>query len=162
PTGSPLLQIAKQQASALQQRLNLPVALGMRYGKPSIATALTQLGACKKIIVLPLYPQYSAATTASTFDAIATILKHWQFVPALQFINHYATHPAYIAAITQSLQQHWQNKPPAEHLLFSFHGLPERMVAAGDPYYQLCQQTATLVAANLAYPKERWSIAFQS
>lgn len=169
-TGSPLLQIARQQAEGLQRllaetyQLPIKVALGMRYGQPSIATALTELRdqGSSKIIVLPLYPQYSAATVGSTVDAIARTLKTWRFLPALQIINQYCEDSGYIAALVNSIQRAWQITRPAEHLLFSFHGLPKRSILKGDPYASMCHKTAHKVAAALDYPSNQWSIVFQS
>ncbi|MFT3741364.1 MAG: ferrochelatase [Gammaproteobacteria bacterium] len=164
-SGSPLLAISRQQQQALQQHLsgqNITVALGMRYGEPSIASALAELRHCEKIMVLPLYPQYSTATTASTFAAVMETLKTWPALPTLKLINQYATHPAYIAALVESLRRQWEQTAPAEHLVFSFHGLPERSIAQGDPYYTLCHETATFIAEKIHYPKERWSVVFQS
>ncbi len=170
PAGSPLLINSKNIVTALQQQLSqessqsLQVVLGMRYGKPSIQQALETLqkADCSKILVLPLFPQYSAATTASVFDAVAAVLKTWRVIPALQMLTHYYDCPAYITAIADSIRQHWQQHGEQQLLLFSFHGLPQRCINLGDPYQQQCQTTATLVAAQLQLPPEKWSVVFQS
>ena len=168
--GSPLLVISKRQRDALQhaldERLDAPVqvALGMRYGRPSIGEALTELRdhGVRRLLVLPLYPQYSATTTASTFDAVSRVLQGWRWLPDLRFVTHYHDRPDYIAALAASISERrngeWRDSP----LLFSFHGLPKRYFLAGDPYFCQCQATARLVAERLQLPDDRWRVAFQS
>ncbi len=166
--GSPLLHITQLQAQQLQDQLTIrgheqvKVSLGMRYGRPSIAQAMEELrqAQVKKIIVLPLFPQYSAATVGSSFDAIAKVLKTWRSIPQLAFINQYAEHPLYIEALAAQIKRH-QN-PAAQKLLFSFHGIPKHCITAGDPYYDACHSTAKLVAEKLGYPTEKWMVVFQS
>jgi ferrochelatase len=168
--GSPLLAISKRQAAALQFTLTgqLPgpvkVALGMRYGNPSIASALEELRAAgaRRLLVLPLYPQYSATTGASTFDAVAAVLKQWRWLPELRFVTHYHDHPAYIDAVAESIRAHRVAHPGNAKLLFSFHGLPKRYLLAGDPYHCECHATARLVAERLNLPADAWQLAFQS
>ena len=168
--GSPLLVIAKRQAMALQEMLRqryegrINVALGMRYGNPSIGDALETLrtAGVRRILVLPLYPQYSATTTGSTFDAVSNVLRTWRWLPELRFVSHYHDHPFYIQALARSIRASWQEYGQAERLLFSFHGIPKRYFAAGDPYYCECQKTARLVAEELELPEDRWAVAFQS
>jgi ferrochelatase len=170
PEGSPLLSIALRQAAALRETLGrevgtpVHVAVGMRYGSPSIRGALRELAAkgCRRILVLPLYPQYAAATTGSTFDAVADELRVWRWVPELRFVNHYHDDPAYIRALAASVRDAWADGGPAEKLLFSFHGIPRRYFLAGDPYYCQCQKLARLAADELGLPKERWEVSFQS
>ena len=168
--GSPLLVIAKRQTMALQEILTqrhagrINVALGMRYGNPSIRDGLERLrtAGVRRVLVLPLYPQYSATTTGSTFDAISDVLRTWRWLPELRFISHYHDHPLYIRALALSIRSFWQEHGPAERLLFSFHGIPKRYFDAGDPYYCECQKTARLVAEELELPQDRWAVAFQS
>ena len=168
--GSPLLAISRRQAvalqSSLQQRFNGPVrvALGMRYGNPSIARALDELrqAGARRLLVLPLYPQYSATTTASTFDAVADVLKTWRLQPELRFINHYHDHPGYIHTLADSVRAYWREHGEPERLMFSFHGLPKRYLLAGDPYHCECHKTARLVAEQLGLTDERWLLTFQS
>lgn len=167
PEGSPLLVYSQKLADALQQQLNnqnIKIALGMRYGNPSIANGLKQLqqAGCQKIIVLPLYPQYSAATTGSTFDAIAETLKKWRVVPELHFINEYFDNPQYINAIAETIRQHWQQQGKQSFLLFSFHGLPQRCSQLGDPYEQQCRTTARLITEKLNLAPNQWQLVFQS
>jgi ferrochelatase len=154
--GSPLLIYSQKIAKKLEETLQIPVALGMHYGEPSIEMALEQLRDVEKIIILPLYPQYSATTTASAFDHIATVFKKWRKLPALQMINHYADNPVYITSLVTSIQNFWKVHGRAQHLLFSFHGIPERFVRAGDPYFEFCELTTRLVTAN------EWTLSFQS
>lgn len=166
--GSPLLHNSIQQAKKLQQLLALQssqeivVSLGMRYGTPSIEQALKELQLAKvqKIIILPLYPQYSGTTTASSFDAIAKTLKQWRLIPKLHFIDHYSDHPLYIETMVNQIRQH--GNPTAEKLLFSFHSIPQRYVAAGDPYYDQCKKTVTLILEKLSYSPENALLVFQS
>lgn len=170
--GSPLLMYSQRLAANLQTQLNASsglasrdeeyvIALGMRYGAPSIENALNELRNHKveRIIVLPLYPQYSAATTASTFDAIAKALNKWRYIPQIKFIQQYFNHPKYIAAVANSIAE---QKQANSHLVFSFHGLPKRCVDLGDPYQLQSQTTAELIAKKLQLSKENYSVVFQS
>jgi ferrochelatase len=170
PEGSPLLVVSRKQQQALQKALNkrlnetIEVVLGMRYGTPGIAEALNDLKKADvhRILVLPLYPQYSSATTGSTFDAIADVFKSWRWVPELRMIGQYADDEDYTAALAASIEAHWGQEQPGQKLLFSFHGLPERTTALGDPYYALCHKTAQLVAEKLQIPPDYWQVVFQS
>jgi ferrochelatase len=166
---SPLLETSWQLTSRLQEALeeynpSFKVTLGMRYGAPSLGEALESLrqSGVRRLLVLPLYPQYSATTTASTFDAITAVLRTWRWLPEVRFVTHYHDDEGYIEALAQSLREHWQTEPPAERLLFSFHGIPKRYFLAGDPYYCECLKTVRLVTEQLALPQERWAVAFQS
>ena len=168
--GSPLLAISRRQADALQQALSaalagpVHVALGMRYGNPSIASALAELRAAnvRRLLILPLYPQYSATTTASTFDAVAAVLKTWRWLPDLRFVSHYHDHPAYLDALAASVRAYRERHGGATKLLFSFHGLPKRNLLAGDPYHCECHATARQVAQRLDLSEVDWQVAFQS
>ncbi|MBL1276198.1 MAG: ferrochelatase [Ectothiorhodospiraceae bacterium] len=168
--GSPLLAIAKRQLKALRielaQRLPGPVVveLGMRYGNPSLASALQKLrdAGAKRVLVLPLYPQYSCSTTASTFDAIATEMKQWRWMPELRFINQYHDETGYIEALAASIRESWVAREQPQQLLFSFHGTPKRFFTEGDPYHCHCQKTARLVAERLGLTEDRWQLTFQS
>jgi ferrochelatase len=168
--GSPLLLYSQAIADGIQARLQaqiaqpIKVALGMRYGDPSIPYALRQLQAAnvRRLLVLPLFPQYSATTVASTFDAVTTELQRWRWLPELRFITHYHDQAGYIAALVESIREAWQRNGQSEKLVFSFHGIPKRYFMNGDPYYCECQKTARLVAEALDLPKERYVVAFQS
>jgi len=168
--GSPLLASGKKQCEKLHKSLRkelgdgVHVELAMRYGRPSIQTGLEALREknCRKIVILPLYPQYSATTTGSTFDAVADVLKTWRHVPELHLIDTYHKHPAYIAALADSLRAHWAENGRPERLLMSFHGIPESYFQAGDPYPCQCRKTASLLREALGLDEERAQIAFQS
>jgi ferrochelatase len=168
--GSPLLDISLKQRDALQKELldtsdrSTKVVLAMRYGNPSIESGLEALrrANARHIIVLPLYPQYSATTTASTFDEISRVLQQWRWMPDLDFISHYHTDPAYIEALGSSVRAHWRDHGEADRLLLSFHGIPQDYEDAGDPYPSECRETAELLAANLDLDPTRWAISFQS
>ncbi len=168
--GSPLLAIGKRQCKKLQQALyesmgdHVHVELAMRYGNPSIKAGMQALREknCRTIIILPLYPQYSATTTASTFDAVADVLKTWRRVPELHLIDTYHKHPAYISALADSVRAHWAEHGEPERLLMSFHGIPERYFKAGDPYPCMCRKTAALLRQALELDDERAQVAFQS
>lgn len=163
--GSPLMAISRRQAALLQDELpKARIALGMRYGNPSIASALEELRAAgvERVLVLPLYPQYSCSTSASTFDAVADAVRAWRRVPELRLVGDYHTDAAYLDALAASVRDAWRQRPPAERLLFSFHGTPERFREEGDPYFQQCLATAAGVARRLALDEERWQVTFQS
>ncbi len=168
--GSPLLVISHRQAAALEAELRarvaspLRVALGMRYGAPSLATALAELrrNGCQRLLVLPLYPQYSSATTGSTVTAVFTELARWRWVPEVRTVHAYHDHPGYIAALATSIREVWQAQGEPSRLLVSFHGIPRWTFLAGDPYYCHCQKTARLLGQALELPETRLAVTFQS
>jgi protoporphyrin/coproporphyrin ferrochelatase len=169
PQGSPLLFHSKELAQRLQEDLanrlggDVPVVLGMSYGSPSIQGSVEKLHreGVRRLIVLPLYPQYSGTTTASVFDRVTRALARFRWVPALRFISAYQDDPGYIRALADSVRRHWQLHGQ-QHLLFSFHGIPRSYVEAGDPYHRQSLETARLVTESLGLKPEEWSIAFQS
>ncbi len=164
--GSPLLVISKQQQLAIQQQLgdDYSVKLGMRYGNPSIASAMQELQqeGVRKIIVLPLYPQYAGPTTGSSFDAVAKELNRWRWVPELHFINNYCDQPLYIDALANSVREHIEKNGLPQKIIFSYHGMPKRFLTAGDPYFCLCQKTTRLVQEKLQLDKSLCITSFQS
>ncbi len=163
--GSPLMAMSRRQSELLQNELpDVRLVLGMRYGNPSIASALEQLRAAgaTRVLVLPLYPQYSCSTTASTFDAVADAVRSWRRIPELRFVSDYHLDAGYLDALAASIRDEWQQRSPAKRLLFSFHGTPERFRDEGDPYYQQCLATAEGVAERLALEPDRWQVTFQS
>ena len=168
--GSPLSAITRRQAEAIDARLQrdcpgpLRIAVGMRYGNPSIASALRELRAAgvRRLLIFPLYPQYSATTTGSGFDAVVKELGTWRWLPELRMINHYHDDPGYIEALAASIENAWREQEPGQRLLFSFHGLPKRNLLAGDPYHCECHKTARLVAERLKLAPKRWGLSFQS
>jgi len=168
--GSPLLHISQVQAEKLQTRLQehfaapVHLALGMRYGKPSIADALAELRAqhVQRLLVLPLYPQYSATTTASTFDALSKICQQTRWLPDIRFISHYHDYRAYIDALAQAIETHCSTHGQPDKLLFSYHGIPQRFFRAGDPYHCECHKTSRLVAEQLQLAPDAYQVTFQS
>jgi len=168
--GSPLLFITRRQAAAVETALRgrigepVHVAVGMRYGNPSIDAGLEELRGrgCRRILVFPAYPQYSAVTTGSTFDAVADSLRRWRWVPGLRLVQHYHDHAGYVSALAASIRRTWEDGGPPDRLLFSFHGMPIRYFRNGDPYYCECLKTARLVAEKLELGDDAWLVAFQS
>ncbi len=168
--GSPLRFLTQDLSRALQNALEvrlggpLTVATAMRYGQPSIRQGLEALrqSGVKSVIVLPLYPQYAAASTGSAFDAVADTLKSWRHIPELHFISDYHADPGYTGALAESIRHYWSVSAKAHYLLFSFHGLPQRSSSQGDPYYDQCQRTARLLAEELGLADTRWKLVFQS
>lgn len=166
--GSPLLVISKRQLAALRRRFaardDLVFALGMRYGTPSIRSALESLrdAGAGRVIVLPLYPQYSSATTASTFDAVAGAMRRWVSVPGVNFISHYFDQPWYHRSVAASIREAWQGGTQPTRLLFSFHGMPKATRDAGDPYFDQCEYTARAIARELTLSADGWAMSFQS
>lgn len=167
--GSPLRVFSEQLTAKVQQELdqNYPdryiVGLGMRYGNPSIPAALNTLRQAniQKLLVLPLYPQFSTSTTASTFDAVTAVLQTWPALPELHFINHYFDNSAYIDAIAKSIKRSWEQER-GEKLIFSFHGVPKQFVLKGDPYFNQCKATSEAIAAQLQLTENDWQMVFQS
>ncbi|MGQ0622397.1 MAG: ferrochelatase [Panacagrimonas sp.] len=166
PEGSPLLAISRQQQRALASRLgpDIRVGLAMNYGEPSIANALTEFDRdhVRRILVLPLYPQYSGTTTAAAFDALFDVLRQRRWVPDIRTLNSYHDEPAYIEALASSLRSHWSAQGRGDHLLISFHSIPRQYLDAGDPYFCFCHKTARLLAAQLGLAGGSWSVSFQS
>ena len=165
--GSPLLAIGKQQQQSLQQKLNeanlsASVELAMTYGNPSIAAGMQALSHCKKVIVLPLYPQFSSATTASVFDRVARFAKHQWVLPEFTLVRDYYDHPLYIKALAESVKNNWQTNGRGDVLLMSFHGIPKRYATNGDPYPEHCEATAKLLAEALNLNDSEWKMTYQS
>jgi len=168
--GSPLLVNSRRQAAALEDLLtgswegDVRVALGMRYGVPSIGAALKELldWGARRVLVLPLYPQYSASTTGSTYDALLAALSEERSLPDLRVVSSYHDNCGYLDALAESVREARGGQDSGGRLLMSFHGLPRRYCDAGDPYYEQCLETAGLVAARLDEPADNWAVAFQS
>jgi len=167
--GSPLMVYSRELAGRLQGALaqqfggSVVLSLGMSYGNPSIPAALDELRAqgATRIVVMPLYPQYSGTTTASVFDRVTSELQRWRWVPELRFVGQYHDHPQYIRAVAASIEAHWRERG-RKHLLFSFHGIPKDYVLAGDPYFCQCMKSARLISEHLKLATDEWSVSFQS
>lgn len=138
--------------------------LAMRYGNPSIAEGLHDLqqAGAEKIIVLPLYPQYSGATSGTVADEVFRQLMKWRWVPELHLLGPYHDDPGYLCAVAESIQQHWQAHSRGDKLVMSFHGMPRATLDNGDPYFCHCHKTARLLAAELQLQEHEWEMAFQS
>jgi len=166
--GSPLTfltqDLTDKVAAHYQDNPHTTVAMAMSYGAPSLISQLRKLkkAQCEQLTIVPLYPQYSSTTTASVFDAVATELMQWRYIPELHFISDYHQRPLYISSIADSIQQAWQKQPASELLLMSFHGLPDVLTKKGDPYYYQCLKTAELIAKKLNLKDDKWRVVFQS
>lgn len=168
--GSPLLTITQQQTRQIETRLaekfgeDIIVDFAMRYGNPSINEVTSRLldQGVRKLVVLPLYPQYCASTTGSTFDAIANVFTRRRWLPELRFVNSYHDNQDYILALAHSIKEHWQSHPRANKLIFSYHGIPKRYLLNGDPYFCHCHKTSRLLANALGLTQSAYETTFQS
>ncbi|HMO49433.1 MAG TPA: ferrochelatase [Rubrivivax sp.] len=167
--GSPLAMWTERQAQLLRGCLGeaghpVLVRHAMRYGRPAIAAELDALRAdgATRVLVLPLYPQYSAATSASVFDAVAAWGRRARRVPELRFVQHYHDDAGYIGALAAQVQAHWQREGRGRMLVLSFHGMPERTLRLGDPYYCHCHASARLLAERLGLSPSEYRVSFQS
>lgn len=168
--GSPLKVHTERQAKLLKGWLveagapQVVVASAMRYGQPSIASALDQFkrDGVERVLIVPLYPQYAASATASVMDDVADWLKRSRNQLELRFIKHFHDHPGYIAALAASVREHWAANGRPDRLVMSFHGVPRRSLDLGDPYYCECQKTGRLLAEALGLTEKDYLITFQS
>ncbi len=169
--GSPLRVHTERQTTLLRnyleeraQQLPLVVDYAMRYGKPSIPDKLQAMKAqhCDRILLLPLYPQYAASTTASALDAAYRCLREMRNQPALRAVRSFHDHHGYIAALAQSLRDYWARNDRPDVLVMSFHGVPRATLDKGDPYHCECHKTGRLLAEALGLKAERYRVAFQS
>jgi ferrochelatase len=169
PAGSPLWVHSSALANALRDALaavtagTTEVELAMTYGEPSIARGLELLRSrnVHRLLVLPLFPQYSATTTGAIFDRVARVFARWRWIPELRLVTHYHDDDAYLAAIADSIARHWQTHSRTR-LVFSFHSIPRRYFAAGDPYHCHCHATARGIAERLSLGATDWTVSFQS
>jgi ferrochelatase len=163
--GSPLLVFSKKLIEKLKLVTNddCEVELAMRYGNPNMEEALLSLKNknCRKLIVLPMFPQYSGTTTGSIFDEVTRILSKWRWVPSLNFINSYHDNDYYINALADSISTHLQKNTP-QKIIFTYHGIPKRNFDLGDPYQCYCQKTTRLVAEKLNLKEDEYMTTFQS
>ncbi|MGI9213288.1 MAG: ferrochelatase [Methylococcaceae bacterium] len=169
-SGSPLMVLSQNLTKAVAERLagrygdRVHVDLAMCYGSRSIPAQMAHLRTLgvSRFLLLPLYPQYSSASTGAVFDAMAKALLRWRHVPEIHYIDHYHAHPAYIQAISQQVKTFWSEQGRGPFLLMSFHGLPEVSRSQGDPYHDQCITTARLLAEALELGEHEWQVCFQS
>jgi len=165
--GSPLMVFSQRLGAGMavsEQLVDVQVAGAMTYGKPAIADVLKQMRqqGVNRLLVLPLYPQYSATTTASVFDAVTKALQKQRWLPELRFINQYFQNPAWFKAVASSIKDYRQQHGSSKQLIFSFHGIPQRYFRQGDPYYCQCHASARLIATELGLADNAWQVTFQS
>lgn len=168
--GSPLLVHTQDQCEAIRAKLQaqygdqIVVEYAMRYGNPSITSVLQKMAdaGVQRLLVLPLYPQYSGATTGSTFDAISQDFERRRWLPDFRFIANYHDFSPWIEAMAQHIERFWETHGRAEKLLFSYHGVPKKYLMAGDPYHCACHKTSRLLAERLALKPEEHFTSFQS
>lgn len=164
--GSPLLlnSLALSEKTAELLGSDYQVKAAMRYGNPAIEAAVREFHAAgiRRLIVVPLYPQYSGSTGGSTFDALGAALRKLRWVPTVAFLNAYYQRPDYIAAVGESIREHWQTNGRAQKLLMSFHGVPQKFITRGDPYQQQCNESARRIADYLNLNDDQWLLVFQS
>lgn len=168
--GSPLLVLSDRLKENLKTALlqktgqSVPVELAMTYGNPSVDSAAQKLReqGVENILVLPMYPQFSATTTAAAYDRLMSSLKRCPHWPSLQLIHDYADHPLYIEALANSVKAQWSKQGERRHLVFSYHGIPKRYVTNGDPYARRCETTSKLVAEKLGLKDSEWTHVYQS
>jgi ferrochelatase len=170
PEGSPLAVYSKRLAAKIGAELHasfgdqVRVALAMTYGNPSIALAVQSLAEhnVKKLLVLPLYPQYCSSTTGSVFDRTTRALRYWRWLPETRFVNGYCQDAEYIEALAAQILKVWAEIGERSHLLFSYHGIPAEYVAGGDPYQMQAEATTRLVVSRLGLAEDEWSHCYQS
>ncbi|MEM7208951.1 MAG: ferrochelatase [Pseudomonadota bacterium] len=169
--GSPLLAISRNIGARLQERLDqqlgsdvAQVMVAMRYGNPSITSAIAEVHekGIDKVLLVPMYPQYCASTTATVFDEVARQMRRYRHIPELRVITQYHRHPLYIEALANSVREARANDGAGEKLLFSYHGIPQRCVKGGDPYYDQCVATTDLLVQSLQLSKDEYELVFQS
>ncbi|WP_217527508.1 ferrochelatase [Vibrio cholerae] len=162
--GSPLMVYSRRQRDKLAELSQRPVELGMTYGEPSLLDGVRKLQqqGVEQIVVLPLYPQYSATTTAAVFDGLAKALRQLPVVPELHFIRDYHDHPLYIQALAKSVRASWQLHGQGDLLLCSYHGIPKRYAQNGDIYPEHCKKTTELLAQALGLPQDKVMMTYQS
>lgn len=168
--GSPLMLHALDQTHAIRERMQaeygeqVQVELAMRYGQPSVSNVLDDMlrDGCRKLVVLPMYPQYSGSTTGSVFDALAADFTQRRWLPHLRYIGSYHTHPSYIEALAKSVEQHWEAHGRADRLVLSYHGVPQHFLLQGDPYHCQCHVTTRLLVSRLGLSDDEYMTCFQS
>ena len=163
---SPLRLFSLRLAEGIQQKLgrDIPVELAMTYGQPSIGSVVTRLEAdgVNEFCFVPLFPQYSATTTAAAMDTVVRYFMSRRNIPQWSWIRSYQNENTYISALAESVRNHWQTHGRGQCLLMSFHGIPKRNIELGDPYQQHCEETAELLAKALGLGAKEWQLSYQS
>jgi len=170
PQGSPLLQYSLELQKNLREHLQrergteVAVELGMLYSSPDVRNGLAALrdAGAQRIVVLPLYPQYSGTTNAAAYDQVGRALRDWRFVPELHTVLDYADDPGYLDAVCDGVREFRRANGAGDHLLITFHGIPKQYVIDGDPYARKCEATARAMASRLGLSDADWSLSFQS
>jgi ferrochelatase len=168
--GSPLLRhgeaLRTQVERELGQRVLAPLSIeiAMLYARPSVESALRRMrdAGARRILVVPMFPQYSGVSTGAVFDQVTQVLRGWRWLPELRFVSGYHDHPAYLRALKDSVLAHWRTHGRTRHLVMAFHGIPQKYFDKGDPYYCFCQKTGRLLAEELGLPDGDWTVTFQS
>ena len=167
--GGPLLVMLKKQKKGIKKNLknkikNIKIEIAMRYGNPSLEKGLKKLRdfGCRRILIFPLYPQYCAATTGSTFDKATEILRKWRWIPEIRFINGYSDNFLYIDCLVKSIKDSWKKNGKSQKLIFSYHGIPKKYLLEGDPYHCFCQKTTRLVVEKMKLKEDEYITTFQS
>ena len=166
-SGGPLLVMLNKQKKGIKKILankKIKVEIAMRYGNPSIKVGLNKLRkqGCRKILIFPLYPQYCAATTGSTFDKVTEVLRKWRWIPELRFINNYFENSAYINCLIKSIKKNQKKYGKYQKIIFSYHGIPKKYLLKGDPYHCFCQKTTRLVIEKMKLKEHEYLTTFQS
>ena len=170
PEGSPLKVHTERQTKLLREELqtrlqNPPIVeYAMNIGKPSVATVMAKMQeqGCERILIIPLFPQYAASSTAAAMDNVFAVLKHVRNQPSIRTVKQYHDHPGYIAALAQNIRDYWNVHGRPDKLIISFHGTPRASLDKGDPYHCVCQKTGRLLAEALALNKNQYVVCFQS
>jgi len=170
PEGSPLKVHTERQTTLLWEELltrlqNPPIVeYAMNIGKPSVATVMAKMQeqGCERILIIPLFPQYAASSTAAAMDNVFAVLKHLRNQPSIRTVKQYHDHPGYIAALAQNIRDYWNVHGRPDKLIISFHGTPRASLDKGDPYHCVCQKTGRLLAEALALNKNQYAVCFQS
>ncbi|MDR4651239.1 MAG: ferrochelatase [Nitrosomonas sp.] len=168
--GSPLKVHTERQTALLAEMLRntvnnkLVVEYAMNIGNPSVASVLNKMksAGCDRILVIPLFPQYAASSTAAAMDAVFAALNHTRNMPAIRTVKQYHDHPGYIAALAQNIREYWEQHGQPDKLIISFHGVPRKNLDKGDPYFCFCQKTGRLLAEALNLEQSQYQVCFQS
>lgn len=168
--GSPLLRHSEALRTQIERELGqrslapLAVEIAMLYARPSVESALQRLrdAGARRILIVPMFPQYSGVSTGAVFDQVTAVLRGWRWIPELRFVSGYHDHPSYLRALKDSVLGHWRTQGRTRHLVMAFHGIPQKYFDKGDPYHCFCQKTGRLLAEELGLADGDWTVTFQS